>query len=59
MEDIYDMINMEEDVRKDLRKRLVGITPSMLAKIGRYPSIVKLTELTFLYWLQLVLLFAP
>ena len=45
MEEIYEKLDLREDDRKDLRKLLVGITPSSLAQIGRYASIQKLKKL--------------
>ena len=55
MEGVYDMIELEEDTRIDLRILLVGITPSMLAQIGSYESIRKLKDLNVPAVLALVI----
>ena len=44
MEEVFDILCLNEDTRKDLRKLLVGITPSTIAKIGRYESIEILVQ---------------
>ena len=45
MEEIYDMLKMPEKMRKDYRKALKGITPTILFNIGIFETIDKLEKL--------------
>ena len=45
MEQVFEFLRLKEDERKELRNKLVGITPTMLAHIGRYAAINYLEQL--------------
>ena len=47
MEDIYDILNLPESMRKDYRKALKGITPQILLTMGVFETIDKLKKLNF------------
>ena len=42
MEPVFDLVKLREELRMDYRKRLDGITPSIIVSMGIEPSIEKL-----------------
>ena len=45
MEKVFEFLRLKEDVRKELRIKLVGVTPTMLAHIDHYSALYYLEQL--------------
>ena len=58
MEAIYDRLRLTEDLRKEYRKVLIGMTPAIIVNMGVCETIAKMMELKIPVYTATVIAYA-